>query len=80
MYTFITCGEVQSYNIMIGNKRFSSVANFKYSGTTLKNQNCINEKRIEQRECPLPFDLKPLVILMFVGTCIIVIVENKRAN
>ena len=82
MYTFISCGqnEVQIYNIIIGNKRFSSVGKFKYSGTTLQSQNCINEKLIKPRDCPLPFDLNPLVILIFIGPYIIVIFEEQKTN
>jgi hypothetical protein len=45
----------QNGNTHIGNKSFETVEHFKYLGTTLTNQNSIDEGQIEIRECLLSF-------------------------
>jgi hypothetical protein len=48
----------QKHRIKIANRFFESVAKFKYLGTTLTDQNCMQEeikKRLNSGECLLPF-------------------------
>jgi hypothetical protein len=62
----------QRQSIKIGNRSFKSVANFKYLGTTLTDQNYIHEEiksRLISGECLLPFCSKSFVIPPAVREC-----------
>jgi hypothetical protein len=53
-----------NHNIIIGNKPFERVEEFKYLGTTLKNRNSIHEEiqsRFEVGECLAPFGAESFV-------------------
>jgi glycerol-3-phosphate O-acyltransferase len=62
----------QRQSIKIGNRSFESVAKFKYLGTTLTDQNCIQEEiksKTKFRECLLPFGSESFVIPPAVQEC-----------
>jgi hypothetical protein len=60
----------QNHSIKTGNNSFERVEQFKYSGTTLTNQNHINEeiKNIDVKECLLSFSEESCLPLCYPKT------------
>ena len=49
------------HTVKVDNSSIERVEEFKYLGTTLTNQNSIQEEQIEVRECLLPLSAEPFV-------------------
>jgi hypothetical protein len=63
MYMLLSCSQKvgQKYSIKIANRSFEYVAKFKYLGTTLTDQNCMQEEN-KFGECLLPFSSESSVL------------------